>query len=118
MPDTTPHVPTDKSRKKVEQMAAVGVPQEDISKVIGIDSKTLRKYYREELDTSLIKANAQVGGALFEKARKGDTSAMIWWEKTRAGKSDKNKDDDAKDEAILGLLGIINGQTRGIGKDT
>jgi len=79
--------PTDDERKLVEQMSAVGIPQESISLVIrdGIDSKTLRKHFRRELDTAAIKANAKIGGTLFNKAINGDTAAAIWWSKTRMG---------------------------------
>lgn len=83
MPDPTPHKPNDKLRKKVESYAAVGIPQEDIAKVIGIDKKTLTKYYRDVLDVAMIKADASVGGALYNKAMAGDTTAMIWWTKAR-----------------------------------
>jgi hypothetical protein len=37
----------------------------------------------------LTRANASVGGALFNKATKGDTAAMIFWMKTRAGWREK-----------------------------
>jgi len=84
-----PHKPTEKDRKYVEQMAAVGTPQEDSALTMDIDPKTLRKYYRKELDTALIKANAKIGSTLYNKAASGDTSSIIWWEKTRNGKSDK-----------------------------
>jgi hypothetical protein len=36
--------------------------------VVGIDSKTLRKHYRDEFDTGHIKANAKVAENLFRKA--------------------------------------------------
>lgn len=77
--------PTDEDRKMVAQMAAVGIMQESIARVIGIDPKTLRKHFREELDTSAAKANAKVGGTLYNKAINGDTSAAIWWSKARMG---------------------------------
>ena len=79
--------PTDEERKLVEQMCAVGIPQESIALVVrdGIDDKTLRKHFRRELDISKIKANAKVGGALFNKAMAGDTSAAIFWAKTQMG---------------------------------
>ena len=79
-----PHEPTDATRQTVQLHATVGTPQEDIARVLGIDSKTLRKYYRDELDLASAKANASVGGALFNKAKGGDTAAMIFWMKTRA----------------------------------
>lgn len=84
-----PHKPTDETRNKVISMYSVGVTQEDLSKFLRIDVKTLRKYYRKELDESLVNANAEIGKSLYEKAKSGDTSAIIWWEKTRANKSDK-----------------------------
>jgi hypothetical protein len=64
--------------------AMVGTPQEVIARVIGIDAKTLRLHYRDELDLATAKANATIGGALFNKAKGGDTTAMIFWLKTRA----------------------------------
>jgi hypothetical protein len=78
---------TEDERKLVEQMSAVGIPQESICLVIrdGIDDKTLRKHFRVELDTAAVKANAKVGGKLFNKIMDGDTTAAIWWTKTRMG---------------------------------
>lgn len=77
--------PSAEDRKAVIAMSSVGITQEDIARVIGggIDLKTLRKYFREELDTAAIKANTEIGGELFKKAKSGDTTAMIWWTKTR-----------------------------------
>jgi|TARA_R100001082_G_scaffold79259_1_gene46655 hypothetical protein len=86
-----PHKPDDESRKIVEQMAAVGIPQDGIARVIGIDPKTLRKYYEEEITTASIKANAKIGGTLYNKAINGDTSAAIWWSKARMRWSEKTE---------------------------
>ena len=79
-----PHVPTDALRQTVQMHAMVGTRQEIIADILKIDPKTLRKYYREELDQSTAKANATIGGALFNKAKNGDTAAQIFWMKTRA----------------------------------
>ena len=78
-----PHEFNEDTRKSVEMMSAVGIPQESIAGALKIDAKTLRKYYRDELDNAKTKANAKVGGALFNKAINGDTTAQIWWTKTR-----------------------------------
>jgi hypothetical protein len=65
-------------------MAAYGIPETDISRVVNIDPKTLRKHYRDELDLGETKANAQVAGFLFNSAKNGNVSAQIFWLKTRA----------------------------------
>lgn len=118
MPDTTPHEPTEETRKKVESYYAVGVPQADLSKVLGIDVKTLRKHYRKELDESLVKANAAVGGALYSKALSGDASSIIWWEKTRAGKSDKSAVDvTSNGQTVSSVLSLIDGQSKDLPED-
>ena len=75
---------TDDQRATVKAMAAYGVPEDDIAKVIGCDPKTLRKHCRQELDTAHIQANAQVAGWLFKKCQAGDTASLIFWLKTRA----------------------------------
>jgi len=84
-PGAPPHEPTRVTRELVQLHAMVGTRQETIAEIIGIDPKTLRKYYRNELDQSKAKANATIGGALFNKAKSGDTTAMIFWMKTQAG---------------------------------
>jgi hypothetical protein len=85
--------PTDDERKLVEQMSAVGIPQESICQVVrdGIDDKTLRKHFRKELDTAATKANAKIGGTLYNKAINGDTTAAIWWTKARMKWAEKRE---------------------------
>src|SRR3954469_22425890 len=78
------HKPDAAQRRQVEAMAAYGIPAQDISRVVGVDAKTLRKHYREELDLGETKANAQVAGFLFNSARTGNVTAQIFWLKTRA----------------------------------
>src|SRR3954471_2916770 len=78
------HRPDPAQRRQVEALAAYGIPEADISGVVGIDPKTLRKYYREELNLGEAKANAQVAGFLFNSAKNGNVTAQIFWLKTRA----------------------------------
>lgn len=78
------HIPSEAIRQLVNLHATVGTRQEIIAGLIGISEPTLVKYYRAELDQALAKANAAVGGALYRKAMDGDTTAMIFWMKTRA----------------------------------
>jgi hypothetical protein len=78
------HKPDPAQRRQVEAMAAYGIPADDISRVVGIDAKTLRKHYRDELDLGETKANAQIAGFLFNAAKSGNVTAQIFWLKTRA----------------------------------
>jgi len=87
-----PFKPTDAERTSVEIMAAIGTTQIDIARCIrgGIDVKTLTKYFREEIDTAGIKANAKVGGSMFNKAIGGDVQAQKYWLGCRAGWKETN----------------------------
>jgi predicted transcriptional regulator len=77
------HKPTNESRKTVESTSGLGLPHEQIALLVGIDDKTLRKYYREELNLGKAKANGQIAKTLYSKAVGGDTTSLIWWTKTQ-----------------------------------
>ena len=81
-----PHQPDMTSRRTVETMAAFGVPEGNIAKVLKISPKTLRLHYRDELDTGATKATAKVAESLYKRAV-GDgpqaVTAAIFWLKTR-----------------------------------
>jgi hypothetical protein len=81
----------------------VGSTQKIIADILEIDVKVLRKYYRAELDLSKAKANATIGGALFNKAKGGDTSAMIFWMKTQARWSERHEVDVTTDGQAIPL---------------
>ena len=103
MPKTTdpstgkilPHEPTDRTRAEVSALYSFGIPQDDIARYIGVDAKTLRKHYRDELDNSVTRANAAVGRFLYQNAsgstlKDGATysdcvRAAMFWAKTRMG---------------------------------
>jgi hypothetical protein len=87
------HLPDVGQRRQVEALAGYGVPETEIAGVVGIDAKTLRKHYREELDHGHTKSNARVAENLYRKAT-GDgresVIAAIFWLKTRAGWKETN----------------------------
>lgn len=70
-----PYQPNEKDRRIVDVMAMGGILQSDIASVIGISPKTLRKYYRIELDTAATRADAQVVGTLLKMATSGESPA-------------------------------------------
>src|ERR1700722_1812249 len=87
-PGQPPHRPTDVARGQVEALAGFGVCHEDIGLVIGIDDKTLRKWYRHELNAGKAKANAKMAQNIFQKALGNGAQAApraIFWAKTQMG---------------------------------
>ena len=107
------HVPDEKSRRTVEAMVGYGIQQTEISAVIGIAPKTLRKHYRNELDTGAVKANARVAESLFQQATGAPAvfdnqgrmvraeqlrvpSAGIWWTKARMGWKEASQSVDVR----------------------
>lgn len=91
MPNKT-FKPTDEHRRQVESLAGFGIPEEDIATLIinsntgkHIARETLRKHFGVELRSGHIKANAKVAESLYKQATDGNTTAAIWWSKTRMG---------------------------------
>lgn len=106
-----PHKPTYKTRTEVSALYSFGITQEEIAKYIGIDPKTLRLHYRDELDSAHVKANAKVGQFLFQNAsgatlKDGATysdcvRAAMFWAKTRMGwRETQNIDHTTNGESI------------------
>jgi hypothetical protein len=78
--------PTDEERRTVRALSGYGVPQEGIAIHIGIDAKTLRKHFRDELDRGSVEATAKVAQTLFHLATvEKNVACVIFWMKARAG---------------------------------
>ena len=106
-----PFNPTDDERKMVSQMAAVGIPHEQIAAVTrdGIDADTLKKYFTNELREARIKANAKIGASLYNRAINGDTTAAIFWAKTQMGwRTTDVLDVNTRDVTLLDVLTRAN----------
>lgn len=99
------HQPTDETRRLVESSSGLGLPHESIAVLVGIDDKTLRKYYRHELDTGKAKAHGQIAKTLYQKALAGDTTSLIWWTKSQMRWSEtiKNEVTGADGEPLQGI---------------
>ena len=78
------HLPDETTRNKVFMLSTVGTRHEDIATVLNISADTLTKYYHDELAKGRIEANASVAETLFKQAKEGNTTAMIFWLKSRA----------------------------------
>ena len=103
------HQPTEKTRAEIIALRSYGVPIKEVAAYIGIDDKTLYKYYKDELDNSAIKANANVGKFLYQAASgqaltTGATysdcvRAAMFWAKTRMGWKETNVQEEENKEA-------------------
>lgn len=93
--------------EKVHSMAQVGSPLEDIAELCSISVPTLRKLYKKELKAGTAYANMQVGKCLFQKCMQGDTTAMIFWAKTRMGWREKDRNADVKNNELDQLAQAI-----------
>lgn len=85
--------PTDQDRMVAKMMAASGIPRTEIAKCLndgkGVTEKTMMKYLKDEVNQAATQANAKVAGTLYNQAINGNTTAAIFWLKTRAGWSER-----------------------------
>jgi hypothetical protein len=90
--------PKPEHRQLVVLLRGVGYTEEQVAKLInwpqGIDPKTLRKHFGEELEHGDIFAHAQVAKTLFsvatDKTHKNVVTAGIFYLKARAGWRDQD----------------------------
>lgn len=106
---STPFIPTEDQRRTVKALAGVGVPHEAIAGYLDIDAKTLRKYFRQELDQGSLEANVKVAQTLFSMATVDrNVAAAIFWMKARGGWREKNHlEITGKDETPLAVTQVI-----------
>ena len=104
--------PSAAQRRVVGEMVSFGIPQPNIASVVGVDAKTLRKYFSDEIENGTTRAITKVARSLFRTAcgtGPGAITAAIFFLKTRAG---------WKETAVHEHGGIGGGPIIIIGPDT
>lgn len=81
--------PTDLDRDLVYTLMACGVPPSIIAAKVGCSEKTLARCFADEINMACADANAVIAQTLFAKAVTGDTTAITFWLKARAGWADR-----------------------------
>jgi hypothetical protein len=80
--------PTEADMALVKNMAAAGIPEDQIADCIGIrgiDKNTLRKYFKRELQTSRNSVTALAMSQVVKAMSNGEAWACCFWLKCRAG---------------------------------
>lgn len=85
---------TERDKDQIQTLSGFGLTLDQIATVLNISPRTLDNWLQdEEIDAFYRKgcalAQVEIAQTLFEKAKSGDMTALIWWEKTRAGRTDK-----------------------------
>lgn len=103
------HIPTEETRKLVEELAGYGLPMSNIGALCGegIGRDLVAQYYSVEIERGKAKANSKVGRTLFQKAMEGDTTSAIWWSKTQMGWKETNVTEHAGSLEIKEIRNVI-----------
>jgi ABC-type molybdate transport system substrate-binding protein len=97
--------------QEVERLAGLGFTLEEISDHLGIHYTTLnrRRKEKEELQAAIKRgktaAAAKVSSKLMDKVESGDLGAIIWYEKTRRGLTDRVVNEQAGELVIRVIRG-------------
>ena len=94
---------TSEQKQLVKLLVGMGTPQERICKGIlnphshkPISVETLLKAFAAEIESGLVEMESIVGLSHAQQIKKGNMTAIIWWQKNRAGWRD---DPDAAQRA-------------------
>lgn len=113
---------TDQMIRQIEVLAGYGLTEAAIAHVIGVDPRTFRRRKEDEervlsaLEKGKAVAEGVIGKALFQRAQAGDMTAVIWWERTRAGRREPKEADttyefDPDDFTDEGLRRVAAGES-------
>ena len=85
----TTHVPTAETRRQVSLCMTMGMTQPQIGMLLGVTDDTIRKHYRDEIETGKSQMSMSIANNLFNIAtdpdHKGTVTAAIFWLKAQAG---------------------------------
>lgn len=93
--------PTPEQRDRVQTLAGFGIPHESIAKHLKISYPTLAKYFQEELQQGVTKANEAVVANLHRLASKSKNPvAAMFWCKTRMQWRENTPPQELKSEPL------------------
>lgn len=72
-------------------MASIGIQQVAMAKILGIDFKTLTKYFPDELEVGKAKTITYVAGKLMGNIQRNKEASIFFFLKTQAGWKEKTE---------------------------
>jgi len=109
-----PHEPTDKTKASVQSLISFGIPVKDVAAYIGIDDKTLSKYYNDIMTEARGAAKGRVGRYLFQAAtgdlvEKGATHAdclraAMFYAKTQMGFRETDAQENRNEPITINIV--------------
>lgn len=91
-------------------LVGYGLTQEQVAHCMNIAPNTLAAMKERDqrvfaaLEKGLAVAASFVGQALFTKAKQGDVGAIVWWEKTRAGRREPKQEIQAQNSNTIRVI--------------
>jgi hypothetical protein len=100
---------------QVEVIASLGLIDDEIAIILGISPRTLNYWkknveFLQSLKRGKLKADFQIAKSLYEKAKGGDTTAMIFWLKNRQPDRwrDRQQQEHSGELRLTGQLSIAD----------
>lgn len=92
-----PKVITTADLENIETLSGIGLTRADIAYGIGMHPDTFRKLEQEDTEGAITyavesgksKAKGNIASSIYSQGTAGNMTAAIWWEKTRAGMTDR-----------------------------
>ena len=84
---------------EIERMAGLGLSEQKIAVILGLSVPTFiaRKQDDPRIGLAIEKGRAdaeeKIGQTLYDKALGGDLGSIVWWEKTRAGRFERRREE-------------------------
>jgi hypothetical protein len=90
-----PKIVTAEHLVQIEKLSGLGLTEASIAWIIGMHPTTFIRHkatddrITQALENGKSKAQREISDVLYEKAKSGDLGAIVWWEKTRANRHER-----------------------------
>lgn len=103
----------DTKLRQIQIMSGYGIGQGKMAAILGISQGTMKTWKKtKEVSTAFEKGSASaevsVSKSLFDQAVRGVLPAIVWFEKTRCGRSERNLQQEVDAQLEIELTHILN----------